>query len=181
MRIFIYCWFITFSIGSSFASSVVEKREAVAKVYNAEIGTRELTGNNDGKRVEEYLAFVGFKKGASWCAAFVSWVGAQVKGVRYLVTAWSPSYGSSKFLVFKRGTKLKGVGQRGDVGTITGVVNGEWRISHVFFIDGLTKDGKLYRTVEGNTNSQGGRDGNGVFARLRSPNQIYTIADFISQ
>jgi hypothetical protein len=51
------------------------------------------------------------------------------------------------------------------------------RIAHVGFIDGLK--GKFVSTVEGNTNAQGSRDGNGVFRRLRPKLAIYAVVDYV--
>ena len=45
----------------------------IRSIYRAELGVREATGRNDGSRVEEYLRYVGLKKGQPWCASFVCW------------------------------------------------------------------------------------------------------------
>jgi len=38
-------------------------RLQLVRIGVSEIGVRESSGNNDGKRVEEYLAVTGLKKG----------------------------------------------------------------------------------------------------------------------
>jgi len=48
-------------------------RMQIVGIAADESGARELTGNNDGERVEEYLSYTGLGKGYAWRAAFVSW------------------------------------------------------------------------------------------------------------
>lgn len=71
-----------------YASSGV--RERIVDIAVHEIGVQEATGNNDGKRVEEYLAYTGLGKGHAWCAAFVSWCYGQA-GLAVPRNAWSPA------------------------------------------------------------------------------------------
>jgi len=65
-------------------------REKIAAIARGELGVREVTGNNDGERIEEYLAITGLKKGQPWCASFVSWVFNKA-GYPEPRTAWSPA------------------------------------------------------------------------------------------
>ena len=55
------------------AAEVVGLRHRIVRIASAEIGVKEATGNNDGRRVAEYLGYTGFGEGYAWCAAFVSW------------------------------------------------------------------------------------------------------------
>ena len=55
-------------------------RSLIVQVASGELGVREASGQNDGERVEQYLAYTGLGKGYAWCAAFVSWC-APVKGL----------------------------------------------------------------------------------------------------
>ncbi|WP_199562774.1 C40 family peptidase [Pedobacter chinensis] len=70
--------------------ATVPEQKALIELAQKELGVRERTGKNDGKRVEEYLQYVGFNKGTPWCAAFVSWVFGQA-GYPQPRTAWSPA------------------------------------------------------------------------------------------
>ena len=65
-------------------------REHITNIAVQEIGVREATGHNDGKQVEEYLAYTGLGKGYAWCAAFVSWCYGQA-GRSAPRNAWSPA------------------------------------------------------------------------------------------
>ena len=66
-----------------------------------EMEVRERSGNNDGPKVEAYLAAAGLKKGQPWCAAFVSWVYQQA-GYLKSRTGWSPALFPASQLVKQR-------------------------------------------------------------------------------
>lgn len=142
---------------------VLTKREQIQKAYTAELHVRERTGNNDGKRVEEFLAVCGLGKGNPWCAAFVA---AMFKwnGVIAPLSGYSPNWFPKANVIW---TKSKGgkTPQTGDVGGLYYKAKG--RIAHVFFIDDWgNKDDNFVSTVEGNTSLKGEREGQGV-ERLR--------------
>lgn len=70
--------------------SVSDMRTRIIDIATQEIGVKEATANNDGERVEEYLAYTGFGKGYAWCAAFVSWCFGQAE-LSAPRNAWSPA------------------------------------------------------------------------------------------
>src|SRR5699024_8404395 len=43
-------------------------RDQLQQIYSGEVGVRELTGRNDGKRVAEYLRYTDLGEGYAWCA-----------------------------------------------------------------------------------------------------------------
>lgn len=43
------------------------------KIARSQVGVREKTGHNDGKKVEQYLSSVGLKTGNPYCAAGQVW------------------------------------------------------------------------------------------------------------
>ena len=71
-------------------SAVSHIRERIVSIAVQEVGVREATGSNDGKRVEEYLSYVGLGKGYAWCAAFASWCYGRA-GLVAPRNAWSPA------------------------------------------------------------------------------------------
>lgn len=144
-----------------------QQRECVIQTYTAEIGVREATGHNDGDQVEKYLQSTGLSKGNAWCAAFVNWVNrhCNVSGPR-AAAAWSPVWFPSY-----RITKDP---QPGDVFGIYFPQKG--RIAHVGFID---QWGNQVRTVEGNTNEAGSREGDGVYKKIRLARQINVVSNWI--
>lgn len=151
--------------------SVALQNKSALRVLNiakAEIGVRELTGNNDGIKVERYLAYVGFKKGNPWCAAFVSWVFSQA-GYHKPITAWSPAL----FPISKR-TPIA------NPAAIFGIYFPEYgRIAHCGLIE--KQEGDWLVTIEGNTNLNGSREGDGVYRKRRHLRTIKYFADWIGK
>ena len=99
---------------------------------------------------------------SAWCAIFVSWVAAQVGAVGTLIPlhAWTPS-GLAWFQ--KRGLVTRGTGAKaGDVVYFYYPTKG--RVAHVGFVESVS--GGYMTTIEGNTNTTGSNQGNGVY-RLR--------------
>jgi hypothetical protein len=153
-------------------------REKLAETYLAEVGTREATGNNDGQRIEEYIASTGLNaKGQyPWCAAFVYWVYLQNEiTIPTPTPAWSPSY-------FTQGTIIWEWRGRNNQQPLQGDVIGMYythlgRIGHMGFFH--RQYGDYFITVEGNTNAEGSREGNQVAIRKRRKIQIRYVARFV--
>ena len=126
---------------------------------------RERTGNNDGKRIEEYLNAVGLHRGDPYCAAFVSWV---YKKAGYPVprTGWSPDLFPAKRLVK--------VPEPGDVFGI--YISSKGRIAHCGMVERSHSD--FVYTIEANTNNSGGAEGDGVYRRMRHKRGISKYANW---
>lgn len=166
----VFC--IVFFTGLLHANPV---RQKVKKTYDLEIGTREASGKNDGKRVEEYLRSVKLGKGYSWCAAFISWT-FQKCNIKNPNSAWAPSYFNSKNTIYKSGKYLTSYAP--STGDVFGIYYPKKkRIAHVGFIDQWGD--KFAITVEGNTNEAGSREGDGVYKKKRLIRQIYSVSTFI--
>lgn len=134
-------------------------------IAQAELWVREETGNNDGKRVEEYQATVGLKKGDPYCAAFISWVFKQA-GYSAPRTGWSPS-------LFPVAKLVKAAAP----GNVFGIYFPSLkRIAHCGFVEHIKGD--WISTIEGNTNVSGSRECDGVHRRLRHKKTIYTYSDW---
>lgn len=146
------------------------KLEKLQLVYTAQIGVREATGKNDGVQVEKYLRSVNLGKGYAWCAAFVHWCLVQA-GYTNSITAWSPTAHNSKNVIYAE-QRWYGSPRPGDVGTL--YYPRLKRIAHTFFWDGRLND-KIYRSVEGNTNGAGSREGDGVYRKYRSYRATHSI------
>lgn len=164
------------------ASGQTPVRYKLCDTLESQLHVRELTGRNDGADVERYLAFVGQKKGAPWCAAFVSWAldAAGVSTPPNPKTAWSPSFANPKYQVWSRknhkGNKDKTI-QPGDVFTLFYSHLG--RVGHTGFIVGHT--GNYWITIEGNTAGGGSREGHGVYKLKRAKSKIYAITNYIDK
>ncbi|RZK66519.1 MAG: CHAP domain-containing protein [Pedobacter sp.] len=138
---------------------------AIAK---SQIGVRETSGKNDGIEVEKYLAYTGNKKGEPWCASFVSWVFGKA-GCLQPKSAWSPALfpnnvqtqDPTRAMVFGiYYPKIKRIAHCG----LVSKVNGNW----------------IY-TIEGNTNVDGSREGDGVYQRIRHQRIIKVYADWLKE
>jgi hypothetical protein len=150
--------------------SIIEQqlREHLISVAKREVGVRELTGKNDGKKVESYLAVMKLKKGQPWCAAFVSWVYAQA-GLAKPRSGWSPDL----FPVSR-------LARSALPGNILGIYFPELkRIAHVGIITGQKNDWVF--STEGNTNVTGSREGDGVYEKLRHVKTIYRMSDWVTE
>ena len=178
---YLFCFFVCSSVaGQSDLASPCSKLDQESKrlllkqIYSNEVGVKEQGGANRGKRVEEYLASVGFGPGFAWCASFVSWCFQQV-GIEAPKSAWVPSFASKSKMVYKRGTFTKKIPEAGDVFMI-------WysrlkRPAHIGFIDRWEDEWVI--TVEGNTNNDRSREGDGVYRKRRLERQIWAVSDFI--
>ena len=139
----------------------------VLEKARSQLHIREATGKNDGLAVEAYLKYTGHQKGAPWCASFVSWVFGQV-GFSEPRTAWSPA-----LFPLNRKTKVP------QIANVFGIYFTHLkRIAHCGIIE-RTNDGWV-STIEGNTNSTGLREGDGVYRKLRHQRTIAVYTDWIS-
>jgi hypothetical protein len=155
------------------SQSVTEK---VVFAYTSQIGVHEATGHNDGVQVEEYLRVAGFKKGAAWCASFVSWSFKQANA-KAIISAWAPSWFPVDHVIYEKGKPVRAVPRQADVFGIYFPDKG--RIAHVGFIDNWPP-GDYLLTVEGNTNNAGSREGDGVYRKRRLKSNIYKVSRWTS-
>jgi hypothetical protein len=159
------------------------QRNKVHRIYTAELGIKETTGDNDGPRVEEYLHAVGLKKGDPWCAAFVCWVFDKA-GVSNPHSGWSPDLFPKKNRIWQRSGSLTTGTRPGKQIPLPqqGDVFGIWfpekhRIAHAGFVDHWGDTWLI--TVEGNTNEAGSREGDGVLRKRRMVRSVWQVANFV--
>ena len=146
------------------------------EIYTSYIGVREKTGSNDGPEVEMFLRSVGLGKGYAWCAAFVKYcmLEAGIKSAEKM-NGMALSCENTKNMLFKPSLRMdrrKDL-RPGDVLTL--YYASLKRIGHTGFFD-RDVNGTLYESVEGNTNNQNSREGDGVYRRKRSFNATYSIS-----
>jgi hypothetical protein len=147
-------------------------RDSLATVIYSQVGVREEGGNNRGPEVERYLAQAGLGPGNPWCAAFMKWCMAQV-GVKVSANAYSPSWFIPSRVIWTHGQ-----GFRYYPCSVFGIwFNSLGRIGHVGFV--MWSNGKTCRTVEGNTNNGGSREGDSVMVRYRPVWSLYQVADWL--
>ena len=141
-------------------------RERIVDIAVHEIGVQEAGGNNDGIRVEEYLAYTGLGKGHAWCAAFVSWCYGQA-GLAVPRNAWSPAL----FPVARRYTDQQiGQGSVRQADLFAIYSSSHQRINHVGIL--RKKEGNWIVTVEGNVDNR-------VLCKRRPLATIYTFSNWL--
>jgi hypothetical protein len=147
-------------------------REKVALTYSAQIGVRETLGSNDSPEIRQYLKSTNLSAPAPYCAAMVSYC-FTVNGIKNPKSAWSPNWFPKANLVNCKSSP-----------PLQADVFGVWynnlnRIAHVGFIDQWPREGDHFISVEGNTNDNGSREGNGVYKKRRLKRTAHKISRWI--
>jgi hypothetical protein len=159
----------------SLADGKEQLREAVAITYTSQIGVKETLGKNDSHQIRAYLKVTGFDQPVAWCAAFVSYCFTE-NGIDNPKSAWSPSWFPPDRVIYSKGQPLKIKPLKADV---FGVYYANMkRIAHVGFVDSWPQ-GDYAITVEGNTNDNGSREGDGVYRKRRLKANIYRVSRWI--
>ena len=159
--------------------------------HEADLQVREEGGMNRGAKVEAYQRAAALGPGDPWCAAFVAWC---VMKSRQATTA--PTWTSGSALTpWQKGSTRAG----GDASTTpnspgyqskvkpgwvwvrakdpkgaSDAARGLWVQGHCGIV--VAVDAVGFHTVEGNTNSAGSRDGDGVYRKLHKWSDAAQIA-----
>lgn len=152
-----------------------DTRKCVINTYESQIGVREK-GTNSGKEVEMYLASVGLPKGNPWCASFVAWSFQQCSNINVKSGGWVPSWFPKNKLIFQRG-KIDYI-KPPQSGDLIGIwYQNKGRLAHIGFYQHEYEDFTI--SVEGNTNEDGSREGDGVYRKRRITRTIHSIANWL--
>ena len=146
-------------------------RARIIEIAAAEIGVQEATGNNDGERVEAYLAYTGLGKGHAWCASFISFCYGQA-GLSEPRNPWSPALFPNARTYCRngacRGLKTSTIKPADIFGIYS---HSGKRINHVGIVRGI--EGKYLHTIEGNVEDR-------VLSKRRHLSTVYALADWIT-
>jgi len=154
-------------------SSRAQVRDNLIQSIESQLNVREKTYNS-GEMVDKYLLSVGATPGQSWCGAFVGY-NMTKQGIKNPNSAWSPSYAGQKDIIWSKNRKFSNP-LPGDV--VTFYYPNLKRVGHVGFY--VKKDFEGYFiTIEGNTNGEGSREGDGVYRKKRDPQKIHAITRYI--
>ena len=155
-------------LNSNLKSPISQLQAKILQIARSQLGVREATGKNDGARVEAYLSYTGNKKGEPWCASFVSWVFGKA-GFTQPRTAWSPA------LFPKQRQILKPL-----PASLFGIFYPKLgRVAHCGLVE--ANNGNWLYTIEGNTNANGAREGDGVYRKLRHQRTLSLYADWLTK
>jgi hypothetical protein len=152
----------------------------LVKIAESQVGVRE-SGRNSGEAIRKYQAATSLKPDRwPWCAAFVDWCILEwlkdpevVKWLGLKVRTpeqWRPktalAYGFTSWAAGRPNTtKLLGPTEMAKPGDIV-----MYTFSHVGIV--ISDNGKTIQTVEGNTNGEGSREGDGVYYKTRNKSLI---------
>lgn len=157
--------------------------EKIVELARREVGVEEVDGTNCGPRVNIFKSATNLppKESWPWCAAFVDWV------VKEAMESTGQKY------TFLRPTTagawdLENWSKRQDDSTSTKRRPGEdiragdiliYNFSHTgFAVANADHETGTVKTVEGNTDAEGSREGGGVFLKRRKLSQIKTRIRF---
>lgn len=162
------------------ACEKIERTEQVRKdlqaktiaTYESVIGKKEYLGVNDSYEIREILKSVGINQPAYYCAAYVSW-GLTVNGICNPNTAWSPSLFPRSHCIDIRNTHPEPADAFGVY------YNNLNRIAHAGVVKRWPRDTDYFISLEGNTNDNGGRNGDGFYEKRRPKRTVYRVSRWI--
>jgi len=152
--------------------------DQIVKFAKQEIGVEEIDGTNCGPRVNEYKAATNLPADEPWpwCAAFVCWVvreAMKASGVvetatfKRPVTAGAWALESWSLKQDRSTWTRKPAGRDIEPGDIV-----IFNFSHVGFAVSAPDETGHFRSVEGNTDGQGSREGGAVLSKWRRTSQV---------
>jgi len=141
--------------------SHIDKIVQVAKGYK---GQEEIQPNLGFKDATFWTKMknVGFYRGASWCGFFVMLVLFEVYADAPIILKYLKKYCSAsthEMWVNFRASKEIITGQEPKLGAVAIWEEGDGTNGHTGLVIGISPDGKHYTTSEGNSNSDGSRNG----------------------
>jgi hypothetical protein len=142
---------------------MTELAQKALNVAISQIGQKENPiGSNWGEPVKSYLASVGIGFPASWCLAYVHWCYDQA-AKELGVTNPLPKTGGvlHAWELANAPHKVTGTPQPGDIF----IMNLGHGLGHTGFVEAINSS--ILHTIEGNTNSDGSRNGYEVERKIR--------------
>ena len=148
-------------------------REAVVRIARAEVGTMEVGCNNCGPGPKKYLASVGFKEGAPYCAAGQYWC-LEKAGI-------APPGGKSQYAraaVWHQTSRRLPIADSALAADFAGYYyKALGRIGHTELI--VSQTAKQVRVIGFNTTNGISRDGQGVFEKVILRSQVTVTSRWI--
>jgi hypothetical protein len=148
-------------------TSAANMAKRLALVLASQVGYREgRSSSGDWNNDNAYGAFFG-QNGVSWCNWFQSWGAfcAEIPASVIPHTGYTPA-SWNWFVDHNRDVKTP---QAGDLFWVYGYVasEGQSRVHHIGFVEKVLSGGRI-QTLEGNTNTSGSTQGNGVYRLTRT-------------
>ena len=145
----------------------------IVEIAKSQIGVQEHPlGSNSGKEVNTYLRSVGLKPGNFWCMAFVFWVYDETCKRMKIANPLKVTGGVlSQWNLVKNAVKASNKESHLIVKGAIFIMKFSGGKGHTGIVESV--DGGYVNTIEGNTDSEGGRDGHGVYRRRRKISSIH--------
>lgn len=157
-------------------SAVISVIDAVLGAFALLLPVREATGHNDGPVINAIQASTGNASGDPYCQSTTWYVGSGVLGARWPMpktASCQAALAHARALGLERATP-----QRGDQFF---VLDANGIAHHTGLVEAVDGGGR-WKSLEGNTNDDGARDGVGMFRRIRGAGpdrNRYTFARWI--
>jgi hypothetical protein len=141
--------------------------QTIAKIANSQVGVKEV-GNNSGPQIVQYQTATWLAPGPwPWCAAFVDWVIQQAMTTCNVSSLKRPQTAGAYDLenwAIQNPTNVKLFKGTPDLISTGDII--VFTFGHCGLAVGDEAAG-IFNTVEGNTNNDGGAEGDGVYTKLR--------------
>ncbi|WP_306353703.1 CHAP domain-containing protein [Flavobacterium sp. '19STA2R22 D10 B1'] len=136
-----------------------------------QIGVQEIPrGSNAGPEVEIYLKSVGLKKGYAWCMALCYWVVQEASKLTNTANPLKKTAG-----VLDQWNSRPELRIKTPVPGCVFIIDFGKGLGHAGIVEHVLPDGRI-ATIEGNTNTDGSREGYAVCRRIRT---VYQITGFL--
>lgn len=147
--------------------------------YKEGLGFKETLGSNDGPQVRKYQDAVLCFTSCAWCNAFAWWaIDTACKEIKVNNPVIRTAYVPSTY----QWAKQKGIiYDRPKPGDLVIFDDGRTDVPPYYHIGIVVKwaGGNDFTTIEGNTDSQGGGEGDGLYERTRSLMSTYYNCHFV--
>jgi len=157
----------------------------IVRIAKAEVGNEEVDGTNRGPEIQKYFLADNYDPngskpgddGYAWCAAFVCWVireafkaaGADGHTGTFTLPKTAGAWDMENWSMDQDLTTWTRKPHRGDILPGDIVV---FTFSHIGIAATSPDENGMVRTIEGNTDAAGSREGGGVFAKSRHISKI---------
>ena len=153
-------------------------KEKIVQIASGYVGQKEISGNKGFQRPEfqKKMQDCGWEMGHSWCAYFTELVWKEAFGKKHILyntldRLFSPSavstYSNFKGIYQHHNSNIFKAGSVPKVGALVAWRYGNGWQGHIGIVEKII-DKKIFGTIEGNTNSLGGREGIEVARKTRS-------------
>lgn len=149
-------------------------RAALIEIARSKIGVTEKGGNNRGPEVQEFQDAASYLPGTgwAWCAAFVGWCFDRLAERYALPFATPEGAGAFWYEDWARAQGVKVLPGSSKVKAGDLII---YSFSHIGIATADETASGTFLCVEGNTNGEGSREGDGVYEKRRGKSQVRSI------